>query len=594
MINTGVILNNKYRVVKELGKGAMGSVYLVEDIRNNMRYAVKKLDINPHSGIEEEKAKAIFFKEVEFISRFDHPGLPKYYENFMEGSSYFVTMEYIKGETLEEIINRHSSVSEKKAIKWIIKLGKILDYLHNSFEAPIVYRDLKPANIIITDDRSVKLIDFGISRYYNPDKNTDTFRLGSPGYAAPEQYKNQGQSSPQTDVFSLGVIFFQLLTGYDPTVTPFKFPPIKSLNRSIPDELERIAKRAIELKPLNRYISVSEFTETLEKYLNSDKKEKREKKKKRKKKKERRIVYNTAPPNSGRETPLILSFMEPNYSPEKTLIKKLISPSSTPAREDESEGVPGELILLALPFMVFAIVFAAVSRFEFCPFIILIFIFSVIMMFHIRPDIYLRLQISYLGSHVVLLRDGSGNTPLHRAVASRSTKMVKALIKHGASLTLTNEGGETPLHVAAGKGYNDLTLFLLSKGADIDVREAEGNTPLHIAVERCMSLVIDTLIEKGADLNARNNAASTPLHTAVTLGQKMTVSKLIFHGAKPNLLDKNGNTPLHIAVNYREREIVSFLINGGARRNISNKKGETPFNIAKKEKFHEIEELLKS
>ncbi|RJR06706.1 serine/threonine protein kinase, partial [Candidatus Parcubacteria bacterium] len=261
-----LILKNKYRIIKQIGKGAMGHVYLAESLENDREFAVKKLEISSETGLNENMAKEIFSKEVKFLSRFNHRGLPKFQEIFVENNSHYLIMEYIKGRTLEEIINSGERVEERRAIKWIIEIGEILNYLHNSFESPIVYRDLKPANIIITPADTPRLIDFGISRYYNPDKNTDTFRLGSPGYAAPEQYKGRGQSGPQTDVFSMGVILYELLTGYDPTVTPFKFPPMKTLNPSLSDELVKIVSRAVELRALKRYISVLEFKEDLEKY----------------------------------------------------------------------------------------------------------------------------------------------------------------------------------------------------------------------------------------------------------------------------------------------------------------------------------------
>ena len=270
---TGIILNNMYSVIRPLGQGAMGSVYLVRRQSDNRELVVKELKFVTESGLNMDSAKEIFFREAEFIARFNHPGLPKTYGVFIQDGRYYLTLEYIRGRTLEEVINSSlNPIDRKRAVKWAVEIAEILDYLHNSFETPIVYRDLKPANIIITPADKPRLIDFGISRYYNPDKNTDTFRLGSPGYAAPEQYKNRGQSSPQTDIFALGVILFQMLTKYDPTLTPFKFPPIHSLNSSIPNELARIVTRAIELKPLSRHISVSEFKEQLEKYSGSHKK----------------------------------------------------------------------------------------------------------------------------------------------------------------------------------------------------------------------------------------------------------------------------------------------------------------------------------
>jgi len=268
-IETGTILNNIYRVVKLLGKGSMGNVYLVERINYDKKFVVKELNFSQEAGLDISAAKEIFHREAEFMAKINHPGVPKMYGVFPQNGKDYLTMDYIEGKTLEEIINTSEGpINEKDAIKWTAELADILNYLHNSFHQPIVYRDLKPSNIIIKPDGNPVLVDFGIARYYNPDKEQDTFNYGSPGYAAPEQYKGKGRSTPQTDVFALGVILFQMLTGYDPSLKPLTFPSMKSINPAIPEKLEVIVKRAIELNPLKRYISVQEFKETLAKYAN--------------------------------------------------------------------------------------------------------------------------------------------------------------------------------------------------------------------------------------------------------------------------------------------------------------------------------------
>ena len=265
-METGTVLNNIYRVVRLLGKGSMGNVYLVERIKDDKKFVIKELMFSENAPLNREDGLEIFKREAAFMEKFDHFGIPEVYGIFSEEDRNYLVMDYIEGKTLEEIISSsHKPVEFKKAINWSIELCKILDYLHNSFKAPIVYRDLKPSNIIITPQGKVKLVDFGIARYYNPDKNEDTFSYGSPGYAPPEQYKGRGQSSPQTDIFALGVILFQMLTGYDPTLKPFHFPSMKSLNPNVPEELEKIVNKAIQLEPLKRYISISEFRENLEK-----------------------------------------------------------------------------------------------------------------------------------------------------------------------------------------------------------------------------------------------------------------------------------------------------------------------------------------
>ncbi len=267
ILEKGTVLNNIYRVVTILGKGAMGNVYLVERVKDDKKFVVKELFFTPQAGLDPSTAKEIFFREAEFIAKFDHEGLPKMYGVFSHGGKDYLVMDYIEGKTLEEIINTSEGpIKEDDAIKWTVELASILDYLHNSFHQPVVYRDLKPSNIIITPEGKPKLVDFGIARYYNPDKNTDTFNYGSPGYAAPEQYKGRGQSTPQSDIFGLGVILFQMVTKYDPSLKPFIFPSMKGLNPSVSAELEAIVKRAIQLEPLKRYISIMEFSEALMKY----------------------------------------------------------------------------------------------------------------------------------------------------------------------------------------------------------------------------------------------------------------------------------------------------------------------------------------
>ncbi len=270
ILDTGTVINNIYRVVKLLGKGAMGNVYLVEKIEDDSKFVVKELIFSPDT--DAALTKKIFFRESEFMAKFDHPGLPEMYGIFSQNDRDYIVMEYIEGKTLEEIINASSEpMFPRRAMKFILELADILDYLHNSFHTPVVYRDLKPSNIIITPEGDLTLVDFGIARYYNPDKDTDTFSYGSPGYAAPEQYRGKGQTTPQTDIFGLGVILYQLITKYDPSLKPFVFPPIKSFNQSFPDELENLIRKAIEMDPVKRYISMKDFKEAMEKYRNNKK-----------------------------------------------------------------------------------------------------------------------------------------------------------------------------------------------------------------------------------------------------------------------------------------------------------------------------------
>ncbi|MEQ8224112.1 MAG: protein kinase, partial [Candidatus Eremiobacterota bacterium] len=147
-LESGTVLNNIYRVVKLLGKGSMGNVYLVEKTEDDRKFVVKELNFSQEAGLDCSTAKEIFRREAEFMAKFDHQGVPKMYGVFSQNEKEYLIMDYIEGKTLEEIINASKGpVKEEDAIKWIIELADILNYLHNSFHQPIVYRDLKPSNI---------------------------------------------------------------------------------------------------------------------------------------------------------------------------------------------------------------------------------------------------------------------------------------------------------------------------------------------------------------------------------------------------------------------------------------------------------------
>jgi len=264
----GTLLNNTYTVIKILGKGGMGTVYLAQEVNNpGKNYAIKELISTFSNPSQEEIAQKTFRTEIEFLSQLNHRQLPRIYGTFIQWGKNYLVMEYVEGDTLENIIaKKKGALPEDEVLDWIIQLTDVLDYLHNQHSGPVVYRDMKPANIIITPMGVPKIVDLGIARRYHPGKSTDTLRFGTPGYAAPEQFKGMGQSTPKTDIYGLGAMMHQLLTGYDPTVTPFKFPPARSLNRSISEELEKIINKAIEKRSEDRYESISIFKDTLSFY----------------------------------------------------------------------------------------------------------------------------------------------------------------------------------------------------------------------------------------------------------------------------------------------------------------------------------------
>jgi len=257
---TGMIIKT-YTIIRPLGKGGMAQVYLGS--KNSRYYAIKEVS-EFSSSEQEEVAVKSFEKEADILSDTRHPGLPVYYETFMYGNKIYLVMEYIEGNSLEELINSSPvPIDIKRAVKWAIHLCEILFYLHNLSPEPVIYRDMKPANVIITNDGNARLVDFGIARRYDPMKSADTFRLGTPGYAAPEQFKKDRQTTPGADIYALGVLLYQAITKYDPTITPFKFPPVRSLNPSVPEELEHILQKAMHPDCVRRYKDIDEFKDEL-------------------------------------------------------------------------------------------------------------------------------------------------------------------------------------------------------------------------------------------------------------------------------------------------------------------------------------------
>jgi len=179
----------------------------------------------------------------------------------------YIAMEYIEGRNLEDLVlGLQEPFHEKKVIYIGTQLCEILFYLHTLTPEPVIFRDLKPGNLLITEDNTVKIIDFGVARNYDPGKDCDTVRLGTPGYAAPEQCRVKGQSTPRSDIYALGVVLHQLLTLNDPTVTPFKLPPIRKLNQNVSEQLEWIISKATNLDPRDRYLDAGLFREEMTEY----------------------------------------------------------------------------------------------------------------------------------------------------------------------------------------------------------------------------------------------------------------------------------------------------------------------------------------
>jgi tetratricopeptide (TPR) repeat protein len=257
------LLNGRYQLETRIGQGGMGAVYKAIDTRfNNRTIAIKEMSNAGLSEASVKEAEAAFERESHLLADLMHPNLPRIYDHFTENDRSYLVMDFIEGETLEDYLQRANGklVPLEQVLTWGEELCDVLSYLH-THQPPIIFRDLKPSNVMISNGH-IFLIDFGIARIFKPGQSHDTVALGSPGFAAPEQY-GKAQSTPRSDIYSLGALLHCLLTGVDPSEQPFFFQPASTLNPEVPLELERLLQRMLEMDSEKRPFSAMEVAEAL-------------------------------------------------------------------------------------------------------------------------------------------------------------------------------------------------------------------------------------------------------------------------------------------------------------------------------------------
>lgn len=254
----------RYVIERLLGKGGMGAVYQALDTRlPGKRWAIKEMSTSGLATTEElRKAVAAFQREAQLLARLNHPNLPKVIDHFEEGGRQYLVMELIEGQTLADMLDkRRKPFPVAQVIEWGEQLCDVLGYLHSQ-KPPIIFRDLKPANIMVEKEGTIKLIDFGIARHFKPGKTSDTQALGTGGYAPPEQY-GKGQTDARSDIYALAATLHQLLTLRDPSQDLFNFPPARQLNRRVPEGLSQALAKALARDPADRWNSTSELRQAL-------------------------------------------------------------------------------------------------------------------------------------------------------------------------------------------------------------------------------------------------------------------------------------------------------------------------------------------
>ena len=350
MLSKGQKINDRYEIIKTIGEGGMANVYLAHDTILDRKVAIKVLrgDLS-----NDEKFIRRFKREALSVSNLSHPNIVEVYDVGEEDGNYYIVMEYIEGKTLKQLLQKRGALTLTEVIDI---MSQLTDGLAHAHEAYIIHRDIKPQNIMIEDNGRIKITDFGIAMALNSTQLTQTNSvMGSVHYLPPEQANGKG-ATVKSDIYSLGILMYELLTGSVPfkgdTAVEIalkhmkeKIPSVRKQNPTIPQSVENIILKATAKNPKNRYDSVREMHADLETALERDN--------------EKRLVYEY-PENDLEETKVIAPISkEPKKSVvDKPLEKEEIEKDDSVLNEkNEKNKLP---IILAAVLLVFLIVLAIV------------------------------------------------------------------------------------------------------------------------------------------------------------------------------------------------------------------------------------------
>jgi len=260
----GQVIDNKYEILKLIGQGGMSKVYLAMDKHLNKQWAIKEIQKKARDKNNEIVVQSAI-AEANMIKQLDHPAIVRIVDIIETSEVIYIIEDYIEGETLNSIIENNGAQPQELVIEWAMQICEALEYLHTRKPA-IIYRDMKPANIMLKPDGNIKIIDFGIAREYKEQSLADTVSLGTKGYAAPEQFGGRGQTDARTDVYCLGVTLYHIVTGQSPCEPPYEIYPIRHWNPQLSAGLEAIIEKCTQLNPDDRYQSCAELLYALHHY----------------------------------------------------------------------------------------------------------------------------------------------------------------------------------------------------------------------------------------------------------------------------------------------------------------------------------------
>lgn len=263
MLEIGTLVDGKYKILNKVGQGGMSVVYLAMNEKANKQWAIKEVR---KDGVKDfEVVKQSLVAETDMLKKLSHPSLPSIVDVIEDESTFLIVMDYIQGNPLSRALEEYGAQPQEQVIEWAKQLCDVLGYLHTRTPA-IIYRDMKPANVMLKPDGNVTLIDFGTAREFKEKNLADTTCLGTVGYAAPEQFGGMGQTDARTDIYCLGATLYHLVTGMNPCEPPYEIRPIREINPSLSGGLEQIILKCTQRNPQDRYQSCAELMYALEHY----------------------------------------------------------------------------------------------------------------------------------------------------------------------------------------------------------------------------------------------------------------------------------------------------------------------------------------
>lgn len=254
MTEVGTVIEGKYEILKEIGRGGMSFVYLANDTHLNRNWAVKEVK-KKGVGKNDDIVVNSLLAEANMVKKLDHPSLPRIVDIIDNGVTIYIVMDFIEGESLDKVIQEFGAQSEEKVLNWAMQVCDVFNYLHSQ-KPPIIYRDMKPANLMLKPNGNISIIDFGIAREYKEQNLADTTVLGTKGYAPPEQYS--GQTDARSDIYALGMTMHHMLTGVDPR-NGEPYAPVRQWNPELSEGIETIINKCVEPAAENRYQNATEL-----------------------------------------------------------------------------------------------------------------------------------------------------------------------------------------------------------------------------------------------------------------------------------------------------------------------------------------------